>query len=126
MYRAEIIVVVCRLSDLLTFMERRGVTDFTAVSSTAKVIEHTETVAGVSVAEWILWLPDWDGTKREQWLTLSHEIVHLHAQILRRHGVILTRESEEAYAYYYEALLRSIARLLDAYGRTPRTHRRRR
>jgi hypothetical protein len=126
-YRADITIVICELDELWGYLTTRGLHDVMPAElapSAGKTFESHLRQRDIEISEWYLWLPDWNphGSPQEhleQWFTLTHETVHLTAQVLRRYGVILSRESEEAYAYYYEALLRTMIRGLHDYKRRP-------
>lgn len=55
--------------------------------------------------------------------TVVHESFHLCVRILRNRGVVLTEDSEEAYAYYLGALFQQLAQAVQA-GTRPRRRRR--
>lgn len=62
---------------------------------------------------WLLWL-----TSRNDAATLAHEALHIAAGVLEARGLKYSRESEEAYTYTMEYIIRSV--LTNARWRTAR------
>lgn len=105
LYGPTITLLVCSLEELGAICRRQfNDPDFTpARASAAKTITHEDEDGFI---EFVLWLPKWTG-EREQVLSLSHECQHLANAILRHVNVKFTEESEEAFVYLAENLLRN-------------------
>ena len=104
-YGAECTLLVGPIEQLAPWLERH---DYPTDEDTTRWAEgKTQQFTRDTYSEWILWLP---ATARPD--TVSHECVHLAAQVLRDCDVRLTRASEEAYAYYQSSMFDQVSQAL--------------
>lgn len=97
-YGADVVIVVSPLAEFHAWLARQyaDVDTLEWRASLGKTVTHEDG----PIREWTLWFPP--GAPVD---TIVHESLHLCAQVLRHRGVPLSRDSEEAYAYYLEAIV---------------------
>jgi hypothetical protein len=110
-YRANVhIVWPCTPEVLQRFMKKRFNTDYKedqVFSGRAIEIEDAELTSGGQVIA----LSHWENTPK--WIAcLAHEVYHVTNWILWRRGLKCVPESEEAFCYLYESILRRSLKLL--------------
>lgn len=99
-YGADVTVIISGRPELLTFLRRLGATD---LDDDSQALGSTFQHRTDHFTEWIVWFP-----QRPSVHTLIHECLHVTMQVLRDRGVMLCRESEEAFVYYFCALYRQM------------------
>src|SRR6185503_12966239 len=119
-YGADVQLLVGAKPCLTSWLTRHGYPpDDEEASADGKTIELVHPTRG---AVWIVWLPPDVALS-----TIAHECVHLAAEVLRDRDVVLTRDSEEAYAYYVSSMFEQMRAALHPTRRpSPRRRRRRR
>jgi hypothetical protein len=105
-YGAELLLLIGPSNGLTTWLTRHGYPADEEAPAQGKTIELVHPTHGDAV--WIVWMPA-DAVLS----TIAHECVHLAAEVLRNRDVVLTRDSEEAFAYYVSSMFEQMRALLQ-------------